>query len=309
MFKYYSFSVNYHIGGVFLGEFRDFYYLDNKLSDNYLAQIEDGLIKYKNENEIKNKPNHSFEISTGKLGELLSSVLGTPLPDLSYTREGKSEEITIEDFKISNETSRFSRLLKYLDPAMIDIKEEKNRDFWNKLSDNQFIKFNCELKLSNLYLFTDFTRRIGQPSIFNIEGENKDFDDYVKHSEIIESQKKHKIILKPDFSPNKDKYYFVSEFKKRFFDEDIELKDLNTVKLTVIGRIDKRIDISEKEIVFDLSEAGMVQMMGRKYIKEFINNFNKNNNNPIMKQFLISEQDIYATKPAMIFKPLALYKV
>src|SRR5699024_8383810 len=243
--------------GVFLGELREFYYLDSKLSKNYLAQIEDGLIKYKYENKVNDKPNHSFEISTGKMGEVLSSALGIPVPEFSYHRDGKLEKVKIEEFKTLNEVSQFSRLVRYLEPAMINIKERMDRESWNQLSENQFIKFDCELKVSNLYLFTNFTRNLGQPSIFN-PGNGEEFNEYVKHSEVIENKKSQKIIIKPDFSPNENKCYFVSDIKKRFLDEDVELRDLNTDKFTVVGKIDKKIDASEKEIVFDLTEIGIM---------------------------------------------------
>lgn len=290
-----------------MGELRDFYYLDSKLTENYLAQVEDGLTQYKYENKLSDNPNHSFEISSGKLGEILSSTLGVQLPEFSYRRDGKTENVRIEEFKTSNDTSQFSRLARYLEPAMIDLKEKKDRDFWSQLSENQFIKFDCELKVSNIYLFTNFTKEIGKPSLFN-PNNDEDSKEYVKHSEIIENKKIQKVILKPDFSPDKDKYYFVSEIKKRFLDEDIELKDLNTEKFTVIGKIDKKIGASEKEIIFDLTDMGMLKVMNSKDIKQFIKQFNKSSNDPMMAQFFATEQDVYATKPAMKFKPLALYK-
>lgn len=290
-----------------MNELREFYYLDNKLSENYLSQIEDGLIKYKYENKMSEKPNHSFEISTGKLGEILSNTLGIPLPDLSYHRDSKSEKVLIEEFKTSNEVSQFSRLVRYLEPAMTYIKERIGRESWEQLSENQFIKFDCELKVSNLYLFTNFTKSIGQPSIFN-PGNDEEFNEYVKHSEIIENKKSQKVILRPDFSPDINKNYFVSDIKRRYLDEDIELKDLNTEKVTVIGKIDKIIDASEKEIIFDLTEMGIMQVMRSKEIKQFIKQFNQKSDSPRMKSFSATEQDVYATKPAMIFKPLALYK-
>lgn len=222
-----------------MSELRDFYYLDTKLTDSYLAQIEDGLINYKYEKKIDNQPSNSFEISSGKLGEILSSTLGIPLPDISYTRDGKSKNIHIEEVKSSSEISKFSRLIRYLDPVLIDIKEKENKEFWSQMSENQFIKFECEIKVSNLYLFTNFTKGLGKPSIFN-SGNDEKFNDFVKHSELIENQKLQNIILKPEFSTDKNKYYFVSEIKKRFLDEDVELKDLNKEKFTVIGKIDKK---------------------------------------------------------------------
>ncbi len=290
-----------------MSELREFYYLDSKLSGNYLTQIEDGLTQYKYENKMEGSPNHSFEISTGALGEILSSTLGVPLPDFSYRRDGKSEKIKIEEFKTLNEVSQLSRLVKYLEPAMIDLKEKLDRESWGQLSENQFIKFDCELKVSNLYLFTEFTRKLGKKSIFN-PGNDEQFNEYVDHAETIEDKKSQKIILKPNFSPDNNKYYFVSEIKKRFLDEDVELKDLNTEKFTVIGKIDKKIETSEKEIVFDLTETGMLEVMRSKEIKQFIKQFNQSIDNPMMTKFFSTEQDIYAIKPAMKFKPLALYK-
>ncbi|WP_077324762.1 DUF6414 family protein [Virgibacillus siamensis] len=290
-----------------MGELREFYYLDSKLSGDYLTQIEDGLTQYKYENRVDGKPNHTFEISSGQLGEILSSTIGIPLPDFSYRRGGKNEMVKVEEFKTLNEISQFSRLVRYLEPAMIDLNATRDREFWSQLSENQFIKFDCELKVSNLYLFTNFTKGIGKQSIFN-SGDDEEFNEYVKHSEAIEDKKSQKIIIKPDFSPDKNKYYFVSEIKKRFLEEDTELKDLDTERVTVIGKIDKKIDVSEKEIVFDLTETGILEVMRSKEIKQFIKQFNKDADNPITAKFYATEQDIYATKPAMKFKPLALYK-
>ncbi len=291
-----------------MNELREFYYLDSKLSGNYLTQIEDGLTQYKYENNLEGDPNHSFEISTGALGELLSTTLGLPLPDLSYQREGRTKKVNIEEFKTLNEVTQFSRLVNYLEPAILELKEKKDRDFWGDLTENQFIKFECKVKLSSLYLFTDFTRKFGKKSMFN-PGNDADFDEYVEHSEIIENKKSQKILLKPNFSPDINRYYFVSEIRKRFLDDDISLTDLNDDTFTVIGKIDKKIAASEKEIVFDLSETGMLEVMRSKDIKQFLKEYNKTNDNPMMSKFLATEEDIYATKPAMVFKPLAIYKV
>lgn len=290
-----------------MSELRDFYYLDSKLTDSYLAQIEDGLITYKHEKKINSNPDSSFEISSGKLGEVLSSTLGIPLPDFSYTRSSKTENIHIEEIKSSNEISRFSRLTRYLEPVMIEVEEKKNREFWNGMLENQFFKFECEIKVSSLYMLTHFTRQLGKPSLF-IPENSEELDKYVEHSELIEDKKSQNIVLKPEFSLDENKYFFVSEIKKRFLDEDIELIDLNNTKFTVIGKIDKKIGASGKEIIFDLTESGMLNVMRSKEIKQFIKDINRDSKDPMMRQFRVSEQDIYATKPAIIFKPLALYK-
>src|SRR5699024_9238297 len=160
---------------------------------NYLSQIEDGLIQYKHENIISDKPNQSFEISTGNLGDILYNTLGIPLPRMTYSREGESENIKVEEYKVSNEISQFSRLVKYLDPAITNINEPMSRESWNELFENQFIKFECELNVSNLYLFTNFTKTFGQPTMFNKHNDDE-FNEYVRHSELIESKKSQKII-------------------------------------------------------------------------------------------------------------------
>lgn len=290
-----------------LGELREFYYLDHKLSENYLSQIEDGLIQYKHENIISDKPNQSFEISTGNLGDILYNTLGIPLPRMTYSREGESENIKVEEYKVSNEISQFSRLVKYLDPAITNINEPMSRESWNELFENQFIKFECELNVSNLYLFTNFTKTFGQPTMFNKHNDDE-FNEYVRHSELIESKKSQKIILRPNYSPDITKHYFIADIKRRYLAEDIELKDLNNEKMTVIGKIDKKIQGSEKEIIFDLSEMGLMQTMNSKEIKRFIKQFNQKSNNSIMRRFHCTEQDIYGTKPAINFKPIAIYK-
>ena len=226
---------------------------------------------------------------------------------MTYSREGESENIKVEEYKVYNKVSQFSRLIKYLDPAITNINEPMSRDFWNQLSENQFIKFECELNVSNLYLFTNFTKNIGQPSIFNKRNDDK-LNEYVRHSELIESKKSQKIILRPNYSPDITKYYFIADIKRRYLDEDIELKDLNNEKVTVIGKVDKKIEGSEKEVIFDLSEMGLMQTMNSKEIKQFIKQFNQKCSNPMMRRFHSSEQDIYGTKPAINFKPIALYK-
>ena len=52
----------------------------------------------------------------------------------------------------------------------------------------------------------------------------------------------------------------------------------------------------------------MINVMRSKDIKQFIKLFNQSIGDSMMRPFLATEQDIYATKPAIIFKPLALYK-
>ncbi|MFG6120915.1 DUF6414 family protein [Thalassobacillus sp. B23F22_16] len=290
-----------------MNELREFYYLDSKLSGNYLTQIEDGLTHYKYEHNLENGSNHSFEISTGALAELLSTTLGVPLPDVSFRRDGKSKKVNTEEFKTLNEVSQFSRLINYLEPAILTLNKKIDREFWGKLIENQFIKFECTIKISSLYLFTDFTRKLGKKSIFNPETTD-DFNEYVEHSEIIENKKSQKVLLKPHFSPDINRYYFVSEIRKRFLDDDISLVDLNNCTFTVLGKIDKKLDHSEKEIVFDLTETGLLEIMRSKDIKQFLKKFNKDNDNPLMSKFLATEEDVYATNPTMIFKPLAIYK-
>lgn len=289
-------------------ELREFFYHDSRLTQNYLSQIEDGLIEYQLDNKQENNPNNSFEISTGALGQLLQNVVGVPLPDLSYKRNGKNVTIRASEFKTHSKVSQFTRLLKYIEPALSQLDRPINIEEWTNLKENQFIKFTCTLKVSNLYLFSNFTRRIGQVPLFMNKNKDDEFNNYVQHTEFIESKRKEKVILQPHFSPNKAKYFFVSDIQKTFLEEGIELTDLNKQEFIVVGKIDYKLSTSEKEIIFDLTETGMLEVMKSKEIKEFIKQFNKKTDQPMMKKFLSTEQDIYATKPAIIFKPIAIYK-
>ena len=291
-----------------MGELREFYYLDSNLCQSYLKQIEDGLIQYHYEEKIEGEPKHSFEISTKALGSLLESTLGIPVPEISYSRDGKDKKIRIEEFKMQDEISQFSRLTRYLEPVLLSISGEKDREFWSNIQTNQFVKFDCSVKLSNLYLFSDFTRRLGQQSLF-FTGDNSKFNEYVKHAEAIDSKKTHRIILKPDFSPDDSRYIFVSDIRKKYLEEYIELTDLNEDNFTVIGKVDKILKSSEKEIIFDLTETGILDVMRSKEIKDFLKKYNSMiKKDRKMSKLLASEQDIYVVKPAIIVRIIAMYK-
>lgn len=289
-------------------ELREFYYLDSRLTANFLSQIEDGLIQYKLEDMDKNSPNHSFEISTGALGEVLQSFLGIPVPDLSFTREGKSVTVKTSEIKAHDKVSQFSRLSNYLEPVLPELDSSFTIDDWNSLLPNQFLKFRCTIKLSSLYMFSDFTRRLGGVSLFFDQNNDPTFSSYVQHTELIESKRKHKFILKPDFLPNSPKHYFVSEIQKAFLEEGIELTDLNNEEFLVLGRVERKLAPSEKEIIFDLTETGMLEVMRSKEIKQFIEAFNKNANNPLTNKFRATVEDVYATQPTILFRPIAIYK-
>ena len=289
-------------------ELREFYYHDSRLTANFLSQIEDGLIQYKLEDMDKHSPNHSFEISTGALVEVLQSFLGIPVPDLSFAREGKSVTVKTSEIKAHDKVSQFSRLSNYLEPILPELDSSFTIDDWNSLLPNQFLKFRCTIKLSSLYMFSDFTRRLGGASLFYNQSNDPTFSSYVQHAELIESKRKHKFILKPDFLSNSPKHYFVSEIQKSFLEEGIELTDLNNEEFIVFGRIERKLAPSEKEIIFDLTETGILEVMRSKEIKKFIEAFNKNASNPLTNKFRATVDDVYATRPTILFRPLAIYK-
>lgn len=287
-------------------ELREFYYHDSRLTANFLSQIEDGLIQYKFEDKDSQSPNHSFEISTGAFGEMLQNFLGIPVPDLSYTREGKSVTVKTSEIKAQDKVSQFSRLSNYLEPILPELESSFSTDDWNELLPNQFLKFKCTVKLSTLYMFSEFTRRLGNSPLFNQEND-PNFSSYIQLAELINSSRKHKLILKPHFS-NNPKYFFVSEIQKSFLEEGIELTDLNNEEFLVLGRVERKLGPSEKEIIFDLTETGMLEVMSSKEIKQFIEVFNRQTNNPLTKRFRATIVDVYATRPAILFKPIAIYK-
>lgn len=289
-------------------ELREFYYHDNRLSANFLSQIEDGLIQYNLVDKDNQSPNHSFEISTGALGEMLQNVLGVPVPELSYTRKGKSVSVKISEIKVHDKVSQFSRLANYLEPILPEIDSTFTIDDWNKLLPNQFLKFRCTIKLSTLYMFTNLMRKLGRSPLFFNQDNDPAFSSYVQHAELIDSNHKHKLILKPDFLAKNPKCFFVAEIQKSFLEEGIELTDLDNEEFIVIGRVERKLGLSEKEIIFDLTETGMLEVMGSKEIKQFIEEFNKKTNNPLTNKFRVSVEDVYTTRPAMLFRPIAIYK-
>ncbi|PFI32200.1 hypothetical protein COI53_08555 [Bacillus thuringiensis] len=288
-----------------ISELKDYYYLDERTLNSYVSAIEDGVVKTIQSSVSNSSPKWNFNISTGELQKVLAAM-GIPIPSAGIQRDGKTNSISINQTRESTPQSLFSRLEKYLEPAMQSL-EGFDKETWNQLEEGQFVKFFSEVELSKGYEMGSFLSKVGDfldlARDLNIDLEGTEgvgeIDNAVKYGNKAIDKKTHKVLLKPIGSPDSSKYFFVSGMNIKFLDIDLEELPENTY--TVVGRVERILKPGEKYTIFDPTLSGMSTAINRQQLRA------QSRSNPD-NGFNLTQRDMFAMKPAIVLKPIAIYK-
>lgn len=273
---------------------RDFLYLDERTVQRYLSSIEEGLVKEVMRTDIASKPNWQFDASLGEIQKLLIAG-GIPVPNVGVKRKGKEDVVSIQISKEPTIDSQFDKLFKYLEPVLQYL-EGFDSDIWSQLEDGQFVFYSSEIALPKGYKNAQ-ALTIGADfyDLFKAFGEkNEEFEKIIDVSkgyrDEVASKKFTNIYSKPLGSPNKDKYYFVAKIIHDYL-VDSSLEDLIFGRSYILARIEHVLQGDDKYTVFDASLKGVDKLMNRKQRREHKN-------------------DLFdvATKPAVIVRPIAIFK-
>jgi len=285
-----------------IGSLKDFYYLDRRTLENYVSSIEDGIETEKQTILGENKANWSASLSTGELQKVLVAM-GIPIPEATVKREGKGKTVTINKTQQPTTSSLYTRLEAYLEPA-IQYLHGFDKEIWSQLKEGQFVKFNSNVELSKGYEYSTMFAQVGE--FLNLAREidipletmetDSNLESAVKYGEKALGKKIHQVLMKPEGSPNPLKYYFAGGLNVEFL--EIDLIDLPNNTYTIVGRIEKILQAGEEHTIFDPTLTGITQTLNREQRRS-------------QKDQLptgLKEKDMYATKPAIVIRPLVLYK-
>ena len=273
---------------------RDFQYLDEGTVRRYLSSIEEGLVKEVLETDIASKPNWEFDVSLGELQKLLMSA-GIPIPNMGVKRTGKTDKLSVQITKKPTIDSQFDKLFKYLEPALQYL-EGFDPSIWSQLEEGQFVYYSSKVSLPKGYENAQILNA-GAELYDLAKGwieEDEEFEKVINESkgyrEEVASKRFTNVFSIPLGSPNPNKYYFVG---KLVHDNlvDCTLEDLTFGKAYTLGRIEHILSGNERYTVFDSTLKGADKVLNRaERRKQKIDLFD------------------VATKPAIIIRPIAIFK-
>lgn len=273
--------------------FRDFLYLDERTVKRYLSSIEKGLVKEVMETDINAQPSWDFEVSSGKLQQLLNTA-GIPVPNVGVKRNGQNETVSVQITKEPTIDSQFDQLFSYIQPVLQYL-DEFNVATWSQIEEGQFIYYPSEITLPKGYEDTQVVSKTAE--LYDLvknwhkdEQFEKLMDESEEYRKEFTSTKYTNIYSIPTATPNKKKYYFVA---KIIHDNLVEssLEDLTFGKAYTLARVEHVIDVNEKYPVFDLTFKGMDKVMNRQQRRQ-------------QKNDLLD----VATKPAIVVRPIAIFR-
>lgn len=278
---------------------RDFMYLDERTVKRYISSIEKGLVQEVMEKDINAQPSWDFEVSLGKLQELLVAT-GVPAPEVGIKRTGKSDTLSVQINKKPTIDSQFDQLVNYLEPVTQSL-DKINAKNWSRIKKGQFISYQSKFTLPKGYQnaqilnigadFYEMAKNMGITEEF--EGKER-FEKIMAQSEGYReeaaSKKFTNIRSIPINSPNESKYYFVSKINHDNLVEH-SLEDITYGTATVLARIDHIIGGNETYTIFDSSLKGIDRIMNREERRK-------------------QKNDLFevATRPAIVIRPIAIYK-
>lgn len=278
---------------------REFMYIDESLVRNYLSTIEDGLTEYVIEQSTDFSPQNNFKVGLGDLQKVLIS-LGFPVPEMSYERNGKSEELLVNTSKKPTVQSQFNQLYKYLDSVIQPFEYLDNKN-WKKIEKGQFLSFSGEISLPKNYdlaIFSEVGAGLAQfnefldPSFFEGKEEDQEARRQMEgYAEEADKSKSTNVYIRPEKSPNLNTHYVVSKIIHKYL-QDVELYELTSNKYKVLGRVEKVLKSTETYEVFDVTFKQIGRAISRKekrHMKDLDN---------------VLEE---ARGPAIVIKPIAIY--
>lgn len=273
---------------------RDFLYLDERTVKRYLSSIEEGLVKEVLETDIAAKPNWDFEVSLGEIQKLLVAA-GIPIPNVGVKRTGKTDTVSVQITKEPTIDSQFDKLFRYIEPALQYL-EGFDPAIWSQLENGQFVYYSSEISLPKGYenaqmlsIGADFYE-LAKGWIEKDEAFEKVIEESKGYREEAASKKYTNVYSIPTGSPNKRKYYFVA---KVIHDNlvDCSLEDLTFGNAFTLARVEHFLGASDRYTVFDSTLKGVDRLMNREERRK-------------------QKGDLFevATKPAVVIRPIAIFK-
>ena len=279
---------------IFIFRLRDFLYLDERTVQRYLSSIEEGLVKEVLQTDATCKPNWEFDVSLGEIQKLLVSA-GIPIPNVGVKRNGKADTVSVQITKEPTIDSKFDKLFRYIEPALQYL-EGFDPAIWSQLENGQFIFYSSEITLpqgyENAQLITigaDFYE-LAKGWIEKDDAFEKVIDESKSYREEVAAKKFTNVYSKPLGSPNKNKYYFVA---KIIHDNlvDSTLEDLTFGNAFTLARVEHVLQTNDRYTVFDSTLKGVDRFMNREERRKHK-----------------GELFDIATKPAIIVRPIAIFK-
>ena len=273
---------------------RDFEYLDERTVKRYLSSIEEGLVKEVLETDIASRPNWEFDVSLEELQKLLIAA-GIPIPNMGVKRTGKTNKFSFQITKEPTIDSQFDKLFKYLEPAL-EYLEGFDPSIWSQLEEGQFVYYSSEVSLPKGYENAQVLKAGAEIYEFAkgwIE-EDEEFEKVINESkgyrEEVASKRFTNVYSLPLGSPNPQKYYFVG---KIIHDNlvDSTLEDLTFGRAYTLARIEHILDVNDRYTVFDATLKGVDKILNREERRK-------------------QKADLFdiATKPAILIRPIAIFK-
>jgi hypothetical protein len=258
---------------------RNFLYLDDRLTSQYLAQLEGGV--YDEEAQSTTSGHNRGGEAGAKAGPL--SARGS--------RGQSTEESTSRTVRQTPEGS-YRRLEKLLDEAdglqWLDAFDDA---IWNKLERGEALRIEAVLKVSSLYTTSEMAASVGPlMELMNAVGQSVDQDTQDAITGMTQINHALKDILVVAHAAGTPRFKFICPLKRDFLREDVGSLAGECI---VVGSLQRRLKSTERYSLIDsLGLGGLPREQRRKAERE-------------MKK---SMPDSVVSAPAALLTPLAIYR-
>ena len=258
---------------------RDFLYLDDRLTSQYLAQLEGGIYDEEQQSETTGR-NRGGEAGA-KAGPI--SARGS---------RGQSAE------KSRNRTMRrtpegdFGRLEKLLDEQdSVQWLEAFDEEIWEALERGEALRIASELKVSSIYQVADMAASVGpMMELMEVFGESVDAETQDAITGLTQVNQVLKDIVVVAHAAGAPKYKFICPLKREFLREEVRSLGGECI---VVGTLQRRLKSGERYSLLDSMGLGGLPRAERRKAERN------------MKKDL---PDAVVAAPAALLTPLAIYR-
>lgn len=258
---------------------RNFLYLDERLTSQYLAQLEGGTYEEEDQS-IKDARNRGSEAGA-KVGPLTAKG----------AKASAAEETSSRKMHQTPE-GNYRRLEKLLDAEnAVQWLDAFDEDIWNTLERGEALRIESVVKVPSFYKYTEMAAEFGPLlELMQTFGETVDQetqDSVTGMTQIGQTLKDMSVIAHAAGSP---KYKFICPLKRQFLREDMAVLDGECI---VVGSLQRRLKATERySILDDMGMGGLPRAERRKAERD-------------MKKDL---PDAVVSAPAALITPLAIYR-
>ena len=259
---------------------RDFLYLDDRLTSQYLAQLEGGV--YEEEDQSVT----SERTRGGQAGAKAGPV------SASGSRGQSAEESTSRTMRQTAE-GNFRRLEKLLDEQdSVQWLEAFDEAIWDALERGEALRIESVLKVSSLYQATDLAASIGpMMELMEVFGESVDAETQQAITGLTQVNQVLKDISVVAHAAGTPKYKFICPLKRDFLREEIGSLGGECI---VLGILQRRLKPGERYSLLDAIGIGGVMSRADRRKAE--------------RDMKKDMPDTVVSAPAAILTPLAMYR-